>query len=60
MEEFPVEGTNTVSEPPKASNYRVEKDAWEKKTPRLNKNLVYAIYIFLSALFWLKVLFYYF
>ena len=39
MEEFPVEGTNTVSEPPKASNYRVEKDAWEKKTPRLNKNL---------------------
>ena len=52
MEEFPVEGTNTVSEPPKASNYRVEKDEWEKKTPRLNKNLVYAIYIFLSALFY--------
>lgn len=49
VEETPVSG---VSELEQKNNYKVEKDYWESKGPKLPKNLVSAIYIFLAALFY--------
>ena len=49
VEETPVSGTNETEQ---ENGYNVKKDYWESKYPKLPKNLVTAIYIFLAALFY--------